>query len=582
MFEYFSNAGLGLNGRELMSLAVLATYLFFTLVVLLIGFRIMFLPLRLGRKAARGAIREISQPAALLTILWAVVLVPEPFIYLWNWFVSLGKAIIFNVPTIAAKFAINIYNCDSPLQCAAESSNLISQLWQDTLRSSLNDFQFPPGLDRAALAFMIVATIAVMIGGSKTETTGRPIFGASRDKVAAFIGLSVAFIFAAYLAFIAIVAVPVFDQKAPDLTEMAKELETRLDETSKQFDINFAELPFLQHERSALPTKEAFAAELSLKAGQNKTPDFVTSIWETQLLSWDRDYENLLAAAAAMPARSSEFIRNAKLFFQVNNEGHIGEMLSRRHVSRITAEFSDWQNDYRSNVLSCYSALRYTLGTLRVIRSNLQSVALDPIASRPSIDLPSSGSCSYLQPSIQGFLPQRSALAQSLGPFGAAAAWLLQTENQELALITGLLGFGFFGALAASFIRQYANRRDAEFPSLSFVIPAFIRGIGAAVLVFLLAKGGTAVFTKGDAPLNAYAIFFACFVAAVFSEDVWIWARKRQQTSMDTSEYGETGQKGADKRQKARPDDSRPAEAAEEEQRRKSAQLKQLEDDWGV
>jgi hypothetical protein len=59
-----------------------------------------------------------------------------------------------------------------------------------------------------------------------------------------------------------------------------------------------------------------------------------------------------------------------------------------------------------------------------------------------------------------------------------------------------------------------------------------IRGIGAAILVFLLAKGGTAILTRGDASPNAYAIFFACFIAAVFSEDVWSWARRRQQDQL--------------------------------------------------
>jgi hypothetical protein len=64
---------------------------------------------------------------------------------------------------------------------------------------------------------------------------------------------------------------------------------------------------------------------------------------------------------------------------------------------------------------------------------------------------------------------------------------------------------------------------------VGFIVPALIRGIGAAILVFLLAMGGTAILTRGDATPNAYAIFFACFVAAVFSDDVWLWARARQQ-----------------------------------------------------
>jgi hypothetical protein len=134
------------------------------------------------------------------------------------------------------------------------------------------------------------------------------------------------------------------------------------------------------------------------------------------------------------------------------------------------------------------------------------------------------------------YLPPRSALADTLGVFGAAAAWLLRTESFELALITGLLGFGFFGALAASFIREFAGTRGYDLPAIGIIVPALIRGVGAAILVFLLAKGGTAILTRGDARPNAYAIFFACFVAAVFSEDVWSWARNRQRNQLPNAQ----------------------------------------------
>jgi hypothetical protein len=138
--------------------------------------------------------------------------------------------------------------------------------------------------------------------------------------------------------------------------------------------------------------------------------------------------------------------------------------------------------------------------------------------------------CSNLKLAVRDYLPGRAGPEETLGPFGVAAAWLLRTESPELALIIGLLGFGFFGALAASFIRELAGATENQLPSLGFLVPALIRGMGAAILVFLLAKGGTAILTRGDATPNAYAIFFACFVAAVFSDDVWLWARARQRS----------------------------------------------------
>ena len=44
--------------------------------------------------------------------------------------------------------------------------------------------------------------------------------------------------------------------------------------------------------------------------------------------------------------------------------------------------------------------------------------------------------------------------------------------------------------------------------------------------------GGIAVFTRSDPEPNPYAVFLACFIASVFSEDVWEWARRRQNDQL--------------------------------------------------
>jgi hypothetical protein len=126
-----------------------------------------------------------------------------------------------------------------------------------------------------------------------------------------------------------------------------------------------------------------------------------------------------------------------------------------------------------------------------------------------------------------------------------------------LGLIIGLLGFGFFGALAASFIREFAATPGNDLPAIGFVLPALVRGVGAAILVFLLAKGGTAILTRGDASPNAYAIFVACFVAAVFSEDVWSWARTRQRRQLNENVPADVA-KGSAEANKATPDATKP------------------------
>jgi len=199
-----------------------------------------------------------------------------------------------------------------------------------------------------------------------------------------------------------------------------------------------------------------------------------------------------------------------------------------------------WVAEYRASIHACAASLSSGLGKLKTF---LSMVGDRPLADALSQGGPVPGeaidrffsdlrikNCDNLGPpqDAQYKIP-RSGSAETLGIFGLASAWLLRTESPELALIIGLLGFGFFGSLAAGFVREFRGTPGNELPPLGFIIPALVRGIGAAILVFLIAKGGMAIFTRGDATPNAYAIFFACFVGAVFSEDVWSWARARQK-----------------------------------------------------
>lgn len=120
--------------------------------------------------------------------------------------------------------------------------------------------------------------------------------------------------------------------------------------------------------------------------------------------------------------------------------------------------------------------------------------------------------------------PQISEPGLGWGPFGWISKWLLRTESMALAMITGMLGFGLFGSVITAAIR-HSNLTHAGL-SLGALGLALMRGMSAAVVVFLAVKGGLAVIAQGDLNPNPYAMFFACFVGAVFSEDVWTAARE--------------------------------------------------------
>ncbi len=133
--------------------------------------------------------------------------------------------------------------------------------------------------------------------------------------------------------------------------------------------------------------------------------------------------------------------------------------------------------------------------------------------------------------------------AGSLSIFGFMSRWLLQTRSLSLALIVGMFGFGLLGAISSSYIR--ANIRRAGTPdkpekkgkkvTTEDVLDdldlrsLLITGITAAIIIFLSVKGALVVLTASEsaANINPYVLFFICFAAALYNEEVWQWVLEK-------------------------------------------------------
>jgi hypothetical protein len=118
--------------------------------------------------------------------------------------------------------------------------------------------------------------------------------------------------------------------------------------------------------------------------------------------------------------------------------------------------------------------------------------------------------------------PDRSEFGYTLGVVGDMSIWLLRTESMPLALITGLIGFGLFGALVSTFVRLPAGQVVQ-----SDILAIVWRGVSAAIVVFLAAYGGIAVVSQNSGDPNPYIVFVTCLVGAVFGDDVWLWAKDK-------------------------------------------------------
>lgn len=140
-----------------------------------------------------------------------------------------------------------------------------------------------------------------------------------------------------------------------------------------------------------------------------------------------------------------------------------------------------------------------------------------------------------------GQMPERLKLGEGsdLGIFYFFAFWLLKTESLSFALITGLLGFGLLGSACSTFIRERTETRALQRLTqvashengvlVNDLTEVVVRGVAAAIVVFLAMVGGLAIFSTGNGQPNSYVILLTCLVAAVFSEAIW----KRVQIELD-------------------------------------------------
>lgn len=131
-------------------------------------------------------------------------------------------------------------------------------------------------------------------------------------------------------------------------------------------------------------------------------------------------------------------------------------------------------------------------------------------------------------------VPARPEFGSSMGLFALLFRWIIATESLTLALITGVMGFGLLGAGISTFVRE-GVRGEAGQPWVRNLPAVIARGASASLLVFLAVYGGLLIFSAQETVPDPHVVLFACLVAAVFSEDVWKWARRRMGNAINSS-----------------------------------------------
>ncbi|WP_344397457.1 hypothetical protein, partial [Streptomyces asiaticus] len=97
-------------------------------------------------------------------------------------------------------------------------------------------------------------------------------------------------------------------------------------------------------------------------------------------------------------------------------------------------------------------------------------------------------------------------------------------NSSSLAVIFGMIGMSFFGALISFLKKKPDNSGKIEFLSEKLGAILLI-SISSSLITYLSLQGGISLVTIGDAKLNPYLILCICFAASVYSEEIWLKAK---------------------------------------------------------
>jgi hypothetical protein len=386
------------------------------------------------------------------------------------------------------------------------------------MRTAISAFGLVAAIVAASVGFLFgIAIEHVTSAKTKSKEAAHP---SNIERIRNILTINFAFALSLYLIFVSIFAVDIFDPTQADLRaprsrlqndlSRSKVVSSSLQQISSSIQKNVADtLPPLD------PMLDpAIAASL---------PSYVQGL-KTQLAR----YVSMLSDLPNNFGSSVEEEANVILQkFDRENRDHFGKHQTDLHADELIQQFQMWTSSWISAASNCRNSIyneQLLLGQFIIDANQANKKPVDQ-ANFPKwpdpihISTVASG-CNFdsvLKISSSSDLPPRKPDPRwdSIGPM---VQWLLNTESRDIALITGLIGFGLFGAVSAPFIRQSAASNGT----------VFIRGVGAAILIYMVVVGGLAIVTRESVP-NPLAVFFACLIAAVYSDDVWRWARDRQR-----------------------------------------------------
>lgn len=440
--------------------------------------------------------------------------------------------------------------------CVVESLSSAVQMLSQAI-SSLG-YIFESGrLELTSILGAIIFYVIVTLGFSRINSD-------LNSKQRFWLGYGTVAVFSLYLTLSAILAVPLLNQVDEEISTKPEELQGQLTSMiPEEWGVN--SIP-----ESPVPTTER---ERSLaEALPQNSNDWVVSGDSVQFEELKRDLgeiEGLLQTLDLRRTRhtkaAGEFVNGqveaAMAVYILETDIRRGQRESVQHFLSIRRWFQFVISDASRSVAYCQDEVDRSN-----VRFNQVVEEIRVISDKPKIDTAPNDPFSVIQYLDRGMIfdlkqniraaidscdsdfstnystPERGEFGSSLGIAGAATSWLLSTESTQVALITGLIGFGLLGSLVARFVsaESIGNQSEGEKkvthstggagPDIEFQLEEIgtvvFTGFCAAIIVYVASYGGLAIFSADSTDPNPYVVFGACLVGAVYSKLVWERARK--------------------------------------------------------
>jgi hypothetical protein len=539
-----------IDGVDVVGLAGVAAILFFTIVFFAVFLVFLYRVLRFVWARLPASVLEFQGPQLdkLLGIVVALILVPDVARYAWTTIVSLLDYVAGQIRRIASASAAGPPPCGEDFRCVGEIAAQIAAMFGDTalgIVRSLRLNEFPVTQFVLLLLVAVIATqiISILRHGIVTRRLGRWVTTAdswipapARQRIV--FGLLVVIAF--YLGLSALLAIPLFQDKSrpPNLT--VESLDKAL--APNTISVEVFERTFAQQ---LPPLREVVRPG----AGGDQAAG-AASPAAAFLAPFVRDHQSMLselqfgwtALRQTVLSDQTRLREQAKIAFASGLDSGIGGRQIAEHYYELVVWHQGALQRVTDSLRACWSRATAFSASASELHDNLnflsqpddrrfrESQVQDQLRRVFDNFSFARRECSPAAASPHDPIPRRKSFAEGLGPIGRWSGWLLETEQMPVVIIVGLVGFSLLGATVSRAVRVRQEGPNGAL-TLDDLLIVVAGGTTAAIVVFLAAYGGLAVLGGNSGDPNPYVLFVTCLIGAVYSEDVWTWARRRLLSS---------------------------------------------------